>query len=312
MPQFSNVMQAEEFSDYLVSHLDWVYEDDLPNHPKLYNAWLPSTSGGEWREEGIVIAGLGAMPEKPVGGDFYVDKMISSDQKTFETQTWGIAVVLEYELTRHDQYAVFDGFAREMAKSAVDRCNILAYSILNNFFSTSDSRFTIYSAEALGSTTHALLGGGTTSNRAANDAALSYTSLQAGRTRFMLQQNERGRYVNLVPDCLTVHPSNEFYAQTLMKSALRPGTSNNDVNTLKGTYKVHGDSPYLTSETAWFLTATKANLRNRSMRFREIDKPMNRSDFDASTWNTVYNCYQANRVEVLHYQGTYGSEGDGS
>lgn len=311
MPQFSNVMQAEEFSDFLVSHLDWVFEDDLPNHQKLFSAWLPMVSGGEWREEGIVIAGLGAMPAKPVGGAMVVDKFISSDQKTFSTQTWGIATVLEYELGRHDQYSIFDGFAAEMAKSAVDRCNILAYSILNNFFSTGDSRFTIYNAEALGSTAHVLLGGGTTSNRAASDAALSYTALQAGRTRFMLQQNERGRYVNLTPECLTVHPSNEFYAQTLVQSTLVPGTANNDKNVLPK-YRIHGDSPYLTSETAWFLTASKSQLKRSSMRFRELDKPQTRSDFDASTWNTVYGCYQANRVEVLHYQGTYGSEGDGS
>lgn len=314
MPQFSNAMQAEEFSDFLVDHLDWVFEDDLPRHDKLFDAWLPMASGGQWKEEGIVITSFGAMPPKNVGGAFTVDQFYKSSQKTFTTQTWGLATLIEYELVRHDQYDIFGSvtaLGRELAKSAVDRCNILAYAILNNFFSTSDSRFTVYNGEALGDTTHALLGGGTTSNRSSTNAALSYTSLQAGRTQFMKQQNERGIYVRLAPECLTVDPSNEFYAQTLIQSSLRPGTANNDKNVMPK-YKVHGDSPYLTSLTAWFLTAAKSNLKRRSMRFRQIDEPKRRSDFDASTWNTVVTCYQANRVEVLHYQGTYGSDGTGS
>ena len=314
MAQYSNAMQAEQFSAYLVDHLDWVLEDDLPKHEKLFKAWLPSMSGGQWREEGIVLTGFGAMPAKNVGGAITSDQFITSDQKTFNTQTWGLGCVIEYELVRHDQYNIWGGdLSRELAKSAIDRCNILAYAILNNAFSTSDARFTIYNGEVLITNSHALLGGGTLSNEVASNPALSYQALQTARTMFMTQQNERGIYVRLKPECLIVEPTNEFYARTLMRSALKPGTANNDVNTFKESgYRVHGNSPYLTSTTAWFLCASKAVLKQRSCRFRELDKPASRSDFDASTWNTVYTVYMANRVETLHYQGMVGSDGTGS
>jgi hypothetical protein len=305
-------MQAEEFSAYLVTHLDWVFEDDLPKHDKLFKSILPMVSGGEWKEEGIVLSGFGAMPAKNVGGAITVDKFYTSSQKTFTTQTWGLGCVLEYELVRHDQYNIWGGdLSRELAKSAVDRCNILAYGMFNNAFSTSDSRYTIYNAEALCSTSHTLLSGGTLSNQVASNPALSYTALQTGRTMFLKMKNERGIYVRLMPECLVVDPSIEWYAQTLMQSSLRPGTANNDKNVLPK-YKVHGESPYLTSTTAWFLLAAKSVLKRRSCRFRELDKPGTRSDFDASTWNTVYTCYTANRFETLHYQGVVGSDGTGS
>jgi len=41
------------------------------------------------------------------------------------------------------------------------------------------------------------------------------------------------------------------------------------------------------------------------------DEPMFRKDFDHSTWNSVMSCYTSKRVDVLHYQGTYGSLGTG-
>lgn len=312
MPQFSNAMQAEEFSSLLVTHLDWVFEDNLPKHDKVFKAWLPAVSGGEWRHEGVVTTGFGAMPAKNVGGEIGIDKFFISSEKTFNTQTWGLGCVIEYEAIRHDQYNILSGdLARELSKSAVDRCNILAYAILNNAFVTTDSRFTIYNGEAICSTSHALLGGGTLSNRVASNPALTYTSLQTGRTMFMTMQNERGIYVNLKPECLIVEPTNEYYAQTLMQSALRPGTANNDKNVLPK-YRVHGDSPYLSSTTAWFLCAAKSILKQRSCRFRELDKPGTRSDFEARTWNTVFTAYTSNRVEVLHYQGIVGSDGTGS
>ena len=40
MPQFSNAAQAMEFSDLLKDGLDWVFEDSLPTHDKLYTPYI--------------------------------------------------------------------------------------------------------------------------------------------------------------------------------------------------------------------------------------------------------------------------------
>ena len=311
MPQFSNAAQAEEFSAYLKTGLDDIFEDTLPTHDKLYRGWLAESAADEYKEDAIVITGLGTMPTKNVGGDITVDKPYTSSEKVYTLSTYALGYVAEYELVRWDRYSIFDEMESELTKSAVDRCNIQATAIVNNSFSTTDSVYTTYASEAICSTSHALLGGGTTSNRSDTDAALSFAGLQEARTDFMIMQNERGLYVRLKPKKLIVHPSNEWWAQTLMQSQLRPQTADNDKNVISGAFSVEGDNPYLTTANAWFITCDKGRLA-KAMRFRIGDKPMSRHDFDHSTYNSVRSCYQSNRAEVIHYQGFWGSQGDGA
>ncbi len=310
MPQFANAAQAEEFSDYLKTGLDDIFEDSLPTQDKLYRGWLSESDANEFREDAIVITGLGTMPTKDIGGDITVDKPITSSQKLYTLRTYALGYVAEYELVRWDRYDIFDEMEDELAKSAVDRCNIQATAILNNAFSTADARYTTYSGEALADATHVLLGGGTTKNRSTTNAALSYAALQEARTDFMVLQNERGLFIRLKPRNLVVHPANEWWAQTLMQSVLRPETADNDKNVIQGNYRIYGDNPYLTSEDAWFMLSEKGKL-NRSMRFRIGDQPTVRHDFDHSTYNSVRSAYQSNRVEVIHYQGLWASDGTG-
>ena len=52
----------------------------------------------------------------------------------------------EYELFRWDQYKVFRKITKKLARSGVDRKNVLAYSIPNNAFSTADSIYTTYAS----------------------------------------------------------------------------------------------------------------------------------------------------------------------
>ena len=56
------------------------------------------------------------------------------------------------------------------------------------------------------------------------------------------------------PFRLHVNPRNGWIANTLVESAGRAGTSDNDTNVLKGQISMVNSTPYLTSSTAWFLT----------------------------------------------------------
>jgi hypothetical protein len=304
MPPFANVAQASEFADLLEIGLTDVFEDSLPTHPKLYTGWLTVKKAKEWIEDELVVTGFGAMPAKDIGGVITTDKPYISSPKDFTLKPFALGFVAEYELTRWDKYGIFGDMTRELTRSAVDRCNILAYSLLNNGFATSDPTYTIYNGEALFSNAHALLGGGTTKNRPDSDVALSYLALQQARIDLSLLKNERGLYVRTSPSNLIVHPSKEWQAETLLQSTRRPGTADNDKNTLPS-WSIHA-SPYLTSEEAFFVTAAKDQLR---IKFKTGDDPMFRKDFDASTWNSVFSVYQSIGIAVLHYQGTWGSTG---
>ncbi len=304
MPIFANVAQATEFSDLLELGLSDVFEDSLPTHPKLYTGWLTVKKAKEWIEDELVVTGFGAMPTKDVGGVIVTDKPYISSPKDFTITPFALGFVAEYELQRWDKYGIFGDMTQELTRSAVDRCNILAHSIPNNGFSTSNSTYTVYNGEALFSTSHTLLGGGTTKNRPDSDVALSYLALQQARTDLSVLKNERGLYVRTTPQNLLVHPAKEWIAETLLQSTKRPGTADNDKNTLPS-WKINS-SPYLSSEEAFFVFAAKEQLR---IKFKTGDEPMFRKDFDASTWNSMFSVYQSIGVAVLHYQGTWGSTG---
>jgi len=304
MPIFANVAQATEFSNLLELGLSDVFEDSLPTHPKLYTSWLAVKQAKEWIEDELIVTGFGAMPAKDIGGVIVTDKPYISSPKDFTLKPFALGFTAEYELTRWDKYGIFGDMTKELTRSAVDRCNILGHSILNNGFSTSDPNYTVYNGEALFSNAHALLGGGTTKNRPDSDVSLSYLALQQARIDLNLLKNERGLYVKTSPQNLVVHPAKEWIAETLVNSAKRPGTADNDKNTLPS-WKI-GCSPYLTSEEAFFVLAGKDQLR---IRFKTGDNPMFRKDFDASTWNSVFSVYQSIGIAVLHYQGTWGSTG---
>jgi len=306
MAEFQNATQVEQFANFVKTHLDVLFEDELPQHPKLYPVWLKEEKAKKYVKTQQLITGLGAMPSKDVGGAFTVDRPYKGTEKTFKITTWGVATVFEYELTRWDQWDVFGDMTKEMAKSAIDRCNISAYAILNNGFSTSNSLYTVYNSEALFSTSHSLVTGGTTSNAGTSNPAISYTSIQDAVSDYAMLQNERGRYVRPIPKTIVVYPTKRWVADTLVNSTLRPTTTDNDKNTLSS-YGIH-DSPYLTSTTAWFLMGKPGGWGC----FEIGDAPKTRSDFDHSTLNMVQSCYLSFRVEVYHYQGTWGSDGTGS
>lgn len=304
--QFANVAQASEFSDLLEVGLSDVYEDSLPTHPKLYAKWLAVKKAKEFVEDELVVTGFGPMPAKDIGGVILTDKPYISSPKDFTLQPFALGFVAEYELIRWDKYDVFGDMTRELARSAVDRCNILAHSPFNFGFSTADPTYTVYNGEPLFSNAHVLLGGGTTKNRPDSDVALSYLALQQARVDLSLLKNERGLFVRTTPKNLLVHPAKEWIAETLIHSTKRPGTADNDKNTLPS-FSINA-TPYLLSEEAFFLLAEKGQLR---VRFRVGDEPMFRKDFDLSTWNSVFSSYQSIGIAVLHYQGTWGSTGGG-
>jgi len=304
MPPFSNVAQANEFSDLLELGLTDVFEDSLPTHPRLYKGWLDVQKAKEWIEDELVVTGFGPMPAKDVGGVILTDKPYISAPKDFTLTPFALGFVAEHELIRWEKYSVFGDMTKELTRSAVDRCNIVAHAIPNNGFSTANPVYTVYNGEPLFSNSHALLGGGTTKNRPDSDIALSYLALQQARIDLSLLKNERGLYVRTTPSNLLVHPAKEWIAETLLQSTGRPGTADNDKNTLPK-LKVQA-SPYLLSEEPFFVFAERNQLR---IKFKLGDEPTFRKDFDPSTWNSIFSVYQSIGVAVLHYQGTWGSLG---
>ena len=307
MPVIGSVAQMNEFSALLELRLSRVFQDDLPTHPKLYPAWLTEKTVTRYVDRDRMATGFGPMPEKPPGNPIVVDKPYLGAEKSYTMKPYALGFVAEYELIRWDKFGVFADITRKLSRSGTDRKNVVTYAILNNAFSTADSIYTTWNGEALCETTHQLLRGGTAKNAPTVAVGLSYLGMQEAITDYMLLPNEDGLYIVLSPKTVICHPSKAWVAKTLLKSTKRPGTADNDTNTLEGEFDYH-TAPFLTDTDAWFLAADKRRL-SESMRLELGDDLMFRQDYQISTWNRVYSMYASFRVAVSYWMGLWGSQG---
>ena len=92
-------------------------------------------------------------------------------------------------------------------------------------------------------------------------AALSQTSLEQALITIRQAQDSRGKKIRLTPRQLVISPANIMQAEVLLKSVLRAGTSNNDINPVKSTGMVDKAVAIsrMTSPTAWFVQTDARN-----------------------------------------------------
>lgn len=308
MPDFGgNIVRMQEFSALLRRLHKRVFKDDLPTHPRLYEAWLTSIKADQWIDSGLVTTGFGPMPEKAVGGPIMTDKPFISDPRVWEMTPYGLGYVAEYEIIRWDKYAVFTQMTRKLTRSGVDRMNVIAYAILNHSLDASPpEEYQVYHGGPICSTAQPLLRGGTARNRSASDVALSYLGMQEAITDFALLPNEDGLFIQLSPNKIVMHPSQYWVGKTLVGSDYRPDNANMSKNTLlEYDFGCH-TAPYLSDTNRWWMLADKSKLE---ITFQRGDDLTLRDDFEISTWNHVFSIYGSFRVAVLHWYGVWGSAG---
>lgn len=306
MPQFANIHTFAETSNAFVLGLSAVHHDNVKRMPRDYKTWLREARADHFYDTEWKHSGLGIMPEKEIGGVVETDKLYQGETKQFDLTPYALAVVIQYEAMRWDLYGVFKGLMKDLTKSAIDRYNVVAYSILLNGFSTADPAYTTYRGEALFTDAHTRLDGGTWSN--ASTVGLSYLGFQEARTELRKTVNERGLFMTDVnPTQVITSPDQEWIAETIIQSTLRPGTADNDANTLRSKgYKIT-ISPYITNASYWFLWDKEAV----EISMRLGDDPFLVFDQDIRTLNRVGLAYCSFGIRVFDSKGAWASTGGG-
>ncbi|KKL99286.1 hypothetical protein LCGC14_1815890, partial [marine sediment metagenome] len=75
---------------------------------------------------------------------------------------------------------------------------------------------------------------------------------------FQLWRDNRGKRIISLPQRVIVNPQDELTAMELMKSQLKPGTNNNEINAIAGDFEILV-TPFLTDTNAWYLKAADAD-----------------------------------------------------
>lgn len=115
---------------------------------------------------------------------------------------------------------------------------------------------------ALFSTAHPV-DGGVYANRPATDLSLNESGLEAAELAIRYFPDQAGLRIMARAKKLVVPPQLEYIAIRLLKTELRPGTANNDVNAqVQGGFMPEGYMvmDFLTSPFAWFVKSDKKGL----------------------------------------------------
>ena len=199
---------------------------------------------------------------------------------THETVAMGFSVT-EEAMEDNLYESLSARYTKALARAMAHTKQVKAASILNNGYAVG---FPGGDGVPLFSTSHPLVGGGVNSNRAAVAVDLNETSLENAIIQIAAWTDERGLLIAAKPVKLVIPPALQFIATRLLKTELRVGTSDNDINAMKQMGAVSGGytvNNYLTDPAKWFL---KTDVPN-GMKMFERAKLTTGSDGDFDTGN---------------------------
>lgn len=228
-----------------------------------------------------VLFGFGAAPELPDGQPVTYQAGGVLFNQRYLYKVYGLAFALTKVLVEDgDHIRIGQTYSKHLAQSLIETKETLAANILNRAF---NSAFLGGDGVSLISTAHPIVGG-TFSNQLANAAALSQTSLEQMLIQIRNAVDNNGKRIRLEPKKIVVAPSNVFQAEVILKSVLRTGTANNDINPIKSLDLLSGGQANLsrlTSVTAWWVQ-TNAPEGLKLLSRRKLEKSME-GDFETDS-----------------------------
>jgi hypothetical protein len=228
-----------------------------------------------------VLYGFGAAPELPDGTPVTYQAGGVLFLQRYVYKVYGLAFALTKVLVEDgDHIRIGQTYAKHLAQSLIETKETLCANVLNRSFTAG---YNGGDGVPLVATNHPLAQG-TFSNQLNTPAALSQTSLEQLLIQIRNAVDNNGKRIRLNPEKLVVSPSNVFQAEVLLKSVLRTGTADNDINPVKSMGLLAGGQANLsrlTSTTAWWIK-TDAPEGLKLMMRRGLEKSME-GDFETDS-----------------------------
>jgi hypothetical protein len=252
-----------------------------------------------------VLYGFGAAPQLPDGTPVSYQQGGVLFLQRYVYQVFGLAFALTKVLVEDgDHIRIGNVYARHLAQSLIETKETLCANVLNRAFNSS---FVGGDGVSLINTAHPIVNG-SFSNQLATAANLSQTSLEQMLIQIRQAVDNNGKKIRLVPRQLVVAPGNVFQAEVLLKSVLRSGTANNDLNPVKSIGLLDEGAAVisrLTSATAFFVQTDAPEGMKLLMR-RKLEKTME-GDFETDSMR--YKATERYQVGFTDPRAMYGTPG---
>jgi hypothetical protein len=252
-----------------------------------------------------VLYGFGAAPELPDGMAVSYQSGGVLFLQRYLYKVYGLAFSLTKVLVEDgDHIRIGQTYAKHLAQSLIETKETLAANILNRAFNGS---YVGGDGVSLVATNHPIVSG-TFSNQLTTAAALSQTSLEQILIQIRNAVDNNGKRIRLNPKQIVTGPSNVFQAEVLLKSVLRSGTADNDINPVKS-LGLLGDGQAnlsrITSTTSWFVQTDAPEGLKLLMR-RPLEKSME-GDFETDSMR--YKATERYSLGWTDPRGIFGTSG---
>jgi len=262
---------------------DGVYDQRADEYKQIFTE---STGIARAYHEEPMLYGMSSAPVMPDSNPVTYDAGGQLFVKRYPYEVYGLAFALTKVLVEDgDHIRIGSTFSKHLAQSMTETLETLCANHLNRAFT---STYTGGDGSALCVNNHATAlsvaaGDASASNLLATSAALSQTSLEQMLIQIRQAADPRGKKIRLTPKKLVVAPGNMLQAEVLLKSVLRAGTNNNDLNPVKsmGMLSDVAVLSRLTSATSWFVKTDADNGLQVKWR-RKIEKSME-GDFETDS-----------------------------
>jgi hypothetical protein len=252
-----------------------------------------------------VLYGFGAAPQLPDGSPVTYQQGGVLFLKRYVYNVYGLAFALTKVLVEDgDHVRLGQTYAKHLAQSLIETKETLSANVLNRAFNSS---YQGGDGVQLNSNAHPIVNG-TTSNLLSTAANLSQTSLEQMLIQIRQAVDNNGKKIRLNPTQLVVAPGNVFQAEVLLKSVLRAGTANNDINPVKSIGLLDEGATVLsrlTNPNAWWVQ-TDAPEGLKLMMRRALEKTME-GDFETDSMR--YKATERYDVGWTDWRGAYGTPG---
>jgi hypothetical protein len=277
------------------------YKNYEQEHLQIYDV----ESSDRAFEEEVMLSGFGEAPVKTEGAGLAYDTAQEVYTARYTHETIALAFSLTEEAVEDNLYdRLSRRYTMALARSMATTKQIKAASVLNGAFTTSTGGDGV----ALCSTDHPIIGGPDQKNELATAADLSETSLEQALIDIQSLVDERNLKIAIQGLKLIIPKELQFTADRIMKSTLRVGTADNDINAIKNMGMIpqgYTVNHYLTDPDAWFI---KTDAPNGMKMFDRVSmKTAFEGDFE--TGNVRYKARERYSFGFSDWRGIFGSPG---
>ena len=274
-----------ELNDNVDKSIVTLLFDSAKELPNIWKQHINVKTSDKKFERVMSVTGVGDIPEKGEGAAYTSQVIRPGWSKDFIHTEFGSLFEVTKTALEDDQYDQLAQNARWFMFASRVTEEKRAAILYNNGFSSelSPDGVSIFNA------THVLKGGGTARNTLASAADLSATSLEQALIDLQTETKvEAGQIVAPAQSLvLIVPPALEFAAERILKSQLRPGTADNDVNALARRKWHVIVNPYLTDSDAWFIQDANKK-RHGLMSYTRVPLTVEPARTDPRTDNRLY------------------------